>query len=203
MKKIMFNDRFGLTQAVLEGRKLQTRRIINDVDNLLFYDFGIEYNGKQYASFMYSEGAFTIDIYLPYQVGEIVAIAQSYKDVYEARLASDLFFDLEVYNEAGWDNKMFVKAKLMPHHIKITNVRVERLQDISEEDCIAEGIYEDQKDAIGKWVNRFGFDDIKNPYGHWHNTPKEAYATLIDKVGKKGTWESNPWVFVYEFELVD
>lgn len=201
----MFNDRFGLTQAVLEGRKTQTRRIINGVDNLLFYGFGIDDNGKQYASYMDSEVVYTKDIYFPYKVGEVVAIAQSYKDCgYDGNdyiTVGDGYSRVKYY--AGWTNKMFVRAKAMKHHIRITNVRVERLQDISNEDCIAEGIYEDEKDAIGKWVKRFGFDDINDPYGHWHNTPKEAYADLIDKVGKKGTWESNPWVFVYEFELVD
>lgn len=59
----MFNDKYCLTQAVLEGRKTQTRRVINGVDKLLFYDFGIDDNGKQYASFMDSEVAFTQDIY--------------------------------------------------------------------------------------------------------------------------------------------
>lgn len=36
----------------------------------------------------------------------------------------------------GWDNKMFVRAEHMPHRIRITDIRVERLQDISDEDCL-------------------------------------------------------------------
>ena len=89
---------------------------------------------------------------------------------------------------------MFTKAELMPHHIQITNVRVERLQDISDEDCLAEGITNDC--GVFKYT-------VDNALTKTFMTAKEAYASLIDKVGKKGTWESNPWVFVYYFELVD
>ena len=190
MKKIMFNDRFCLTQAVLEGRKTQTRRIINGVDNLLFYDFGIEDNGKQYASFMDSEVVYTKDIYFPYQVGEVVAIAQAYKDCKRFKCLQE---------SAGWSNKMFVKAELMPHHIRITNVRVEKLQSISKEDCLAEGIIFHPNDS----PDIYYFFDYESSLWNGFNTAKEAYATLIDKVCKKGTWNSNPWVFVYEFELID
>lgn len=66
-----------------------------------------------------------------YKVGEIVAVAQSYADIGIEPFA---------FCEAAWRNKMFVKAELMPYQIKITNVRIQRLQDISDEDCLREGI---------------------------------------------------------------
>ena len=102
---------------------------------------------------------------------------------------------------AGWSNKMFVKAELMPHQIRITNVRIERLQDISYEDCLAEGI-------VKKWYapacrNYFYIPNVEvKSTKDVFDTPREAYASLIDKVGKKGDWESNPYVFVYDFELI-
>lgn len=199
MKKIMFNEKYGLTQAVLEGKKTQTRRIINGVDKLLFYDFGIDDNGKQYASFMDSEVAFTKDIYFPYRVGEEVAIAQKYSDI--ENMPFDREFDIERGGKirTGWDNKMFVEAMYMPHHIRITNVRVERLQDISEEDCMREGIIFHPNDS----PDIYYFFDKESSLWNGFNTAKKAYATLIDNVGKRGTWESNPYVFVYEFQLVD
>lgn len=95
---------------------------------------------------------------------------------------------------------MFVKAELMPHHIKITNVRVERLQDISYKDCISEGIEACGYDYEGREIYSFRYCD---KWYEGYRTGKKAYADLIDKVGKRGTWESNPWVFVYEFKLVD
>lgn len=96
---------------------------------------------------------------------------------------------------------MFVRADLMPHHIRITNVRVERLQDISDEDCIKEGVCKWTKDKeLYKYDLADGFEMFE-----WRDkprTPQEAYAALIDRISGKGTWESNPYVFVYDFELV-
>ena len=99
---------------------------------------------------------------------------------------------------AGWNNKMFVVSSLMPHQIRITDVRVEKLQDISDEDCIKEGVRKVVNENgiyvqyyVGKGDNACSFEN-----------PREAFAHLIDKVSGKGTWERNPYVFVYDFELV-
>ena len=61
----------------------------------------------------------------------------------------------------------------MPHQIKITNIRIERLQDISDEDCIKEGIQ--KGDFINTW-NTYYFDGCNKVF----KTPKEAFASLID-----------------------
>lgn len=172
MKRIMFNDQFGLTKAVLEGRKTMTRRIITNETALAHC----------------KTGNFDVWNYASYFAGELVAIAQSYKDVnykfpYGPEKVSKLI------NTPGWNNKMCVKANLMPHHIRIKYVGVERLQYISWNDCLREGLKEVAEGfVVGDMV--------------FHN-PKHAYEALIDKISKIGTWDSNPWVFVYDFELVD
>lgn len=196
MKKIMFNDKYLLTQEVLEGRKTQTRRI------LLPHTVHELRNGNDYQE--------VIRLYSTYKVGEVVAVAQRYKDI-----ALDLPVELaaELIKQPGWTNKMFVKADLMPNRIRITNIRIERLQDISEEDCLAEGICpSDQRESL--WCVAPINDDKCGglEYNHsilgdgpWHLHPnaKLAYADLIDHISGKGTWNSNPYVFVYEFELID
>ena len=211
MKKIMFNDRYGLTQAVLSGRKTQTRRIITCPK---------EFKGEWVAGFyvykrqsdnaiiqwpcMYDADERTFDggeILPKYKVGEIVAVAQSYSDC--GNFPSDGEYDENGYpimpKNSGYFNKMFVRADLMPYHIRITNVRVERLQDISDDDCIKEGIEWDHKSQ--RFYVRY---DSKTHSRMWFaNTPRETYAALIDRISGKGTWESNPYVFVYDFELVD
>ena len=98
---------------------------------------------------------------------------------------------------------MFVKADLMPNRIRITDIRAERLQKISDEDCIAEGIRE-QYFYSGEEEPEFeGYSYYaKNVLKPLFCTPREAYAALIDKISGKGTWTSNPYVFVYEFELI-
>ena len=212
MKKIMFNDKYGLTKSVLEGKKTQTRRVISDkiLDKIkLFQD---EYFS---ASLEFLKGKDLIEAYmvnypekLPYNVGEIVAVAQSYKNAGYKCFPyhdTDEYFYLKrdgVVMEGisvppkGCTNKMFVKPELMPHQIRITDVRVERLQDISDEDCLKEGVqYIDDIDLYYCKLN-----NCKEKV--YFRSLREAYASLIDKVSGKGTWESNPYVFVYDFELV-
>ncbi|HCP43599.1 MAG TPA: hypothetical protein DIT83_08805 [Barnesiella intestinihominis] len=204
MKKIMFNDKYGLTQAVLEGRKTQTRRIITypktfkgkDVCGLYVYRWKAD--GVITEICMYDRDEISIDegqILPKYKIGEIIAIAQSYNSFYNDECNPNLF-----PNGAGWTNKMYVKPELMPHQIRITNVRAERLQDISDEDCLKEGII---KGKVGSedthFMDAYYIPTLKkDPFC----TPQGAYSYLIDKISGKGTWENNPYVFVYDFELV-
>ena len=132
----------------------------------------------------------------------MVAVAQSYKDIFSAfSQHPNPQLNIGVKNPtdtAGWNNKMFVKGELMPHQIRITGVRVERLQDISDEDCLKEGIEFSCK-AQSYYV---GYNKDTGYRTYLGNTPREAYAELIDKVSGHGTWEKNPYVFVYDFNLV-
>lgn len=182
MKKIMFNDYYGLTKAVLEGRKTQTRRIVAEqqLRTILHFPKHADRNFDELIEGCKSN-EYGVKLFAPYVNGEEVAIAQKYSECNRAVCLVD---------SKGWNNKMFVCADLMPHRIKITNVRVERLQDISDEDCLKEGIDEDKLYSFGKLNEHLSFD-----------TPREAFAALINKVSGKGTWERNPWVFVYDFEL--
>lgn len=192
----MFNDKYGLTASVLEGRKTMTRRFVPIVMNENDINWGIGNNGKKMITIevLTWDGSITEDIYPQYQVGEVVAVAQNYKDVREGG------YPVDSKGSAGETNKMFVKADLMPHHIRIDDVRVERLQDITDEDCMAEGIIEDY-DCQGV---QYSFGSNIGYCGQLpYDTPRLAFSALIDKVAGKGTWERNPWVFVYTFELID
>lgn len=171
MKKIMFDDKYGLTKAVLEGRKTMTRRLPD----------------KNWRCIMSGiAGRDLSKVSTPYKVGEVVAVAQAYKDTCWTSPV------LRLKDKPGWSNKMFVYADLMPHQIRITNVRVKRLQDITDEDCLKEGVF------LGQFHTYSYVGRPRCPFG----TPREAFASLIDRLSGKGTWKSNPWVFVYEFELV-
>ena len=193
MKKIMFNDKYGLTKAVLEGRKTQTRRIGYQGTFKRYCNCGFCLEGADKNKLFINDGNEVV-AKSNFKIGEEVAIAQRYIDL------DDKFYRLcGIYkgDMKGCYNKMFVKADLMPHRIRITNIRVERLQDISEEDCLAEGI----QDIVGKTYPGTHFYFITKA-DTCYVTPREPYAKLIDKISGKGTWERNPLVFVYEFELI-
>lgn len=210
MKKLLFNDKYCLTQEVLYGNKTMTRRLFKvpkTCNGKEVYSFNVLTNsaGTQCVDLVDEDGSVLGSWKPHYEVGDIVAIAQSYKTIY-AEIIEDFAkhnyhlpredaaeqFKKEYENTAGWNNKMFVKADLMRHHIKITDIKIEHLQDISEEDALREGIEE------------FCFDYfLPNDYSKPFLMPRDAFAVLIDKVGKKGDWDKNPLVAAYTFELVD
>ena len=195
MKKIMFNDRYGLTQAVLECRKTQTRRICHEQ----IWSHSDIINAEN--------GIFHFEI-PKYNIGKVIAVAQSYRDcggLNEAGVPRwDVISQTVGSTNAGWDNKMFVRADLMPHQIRITNVRIKRLRSMSEEDCLKEGIYpyyygdKKEKEFYEIPTDGYSFDGSDYHYP----TPRESFAHLIDKTIGKGTWKSNPYVWVYDFELI-
>ena len=204
----MFSDKFLLTQTVRDGRKTQTRRVItypktfHGKDVCGYYVCRRATDGAITEVCMYDENESFIDegqILPKYKVGEVVAVAQSYIDCGNL---PDYELDEDGYpimpKRSGFFNKMFVRADLMPYQIRITDVRVERLQDISDGDCLKEGIEEfpTKSTLSGK---AYTFNGINESY----KTPQEAFAYLINKVNRKDVWKENPYVFVYDFELLN
>lgn len=212
MKKIMFNDRFGLTDAVLQGRKTMTRRIARfdeterpcqkGRDKCLYCQHYDRENGCTWL----------LD-YSPYEVGEVVAVAQSGKEIYNqlqqryGNTSDAALGFMEMYKGlAMWRNKMFVPADLCPNKIRITGIKVERLQDISEEDVYREGFRHEF--VNNGWGNAayheeailVYYDNIGRTKQIRDKDPKEAFSFLIDKISGNGTWERNPYVFAYTFE---
>lgn len=207
MRKIMFNDQYGLTKAVLEGRKTLTRRFINPqppvngcelawlMDSTDKSDKKHEnhckwlFNGEEVSTFFKSS----------FKIGDIVAIAQCYNDI--PNIYSLITMLDPPLKSAGWRNKMFVKPSLMPYSIRFKDVRAERLQDITDEDCLKEGILEYTKDGT---VFKYDLADRFEMFcwSEMKRSPCEAFAALIDKISGKGTWDKNLWVWRYEFELV-
>ena len=200
MKKILFNDKFGLTKAVLDGRKTQTRRIVSQslIDKYEEWYDDVCSIAMPSGSIIETLRDWLLRKHTRYCAGEVVAVAQSYKDCLVEKPYNRAYF---LNDRAGWNNKMFVNADKMPHQICITDVRVERLQDISDECCLKEGIIKKWHAPACKnyyYVPGIEVKSVKDV----HDTPQEAFAHLINKVSRKDVWQENPYVFVYDFELV-
>ena len=169
MKGILFNTKYGLESAVLNGEKTRTWRA---------------------------------DKKPRYEVGEVVAIKQCYKEVcdYFRKQDNRKYLDfIALYSgQVGWRNKMFVKNELMPHQIRITAVKKCRLQDLTDEECLREGIIKQVIRPFYKDLDAYRFSNSNRMYA----MPKQAFADLINKLNGKGYWESNPDGYAYEFEIV-
>lgn len=206
MQKRMFRDKFGLTDLVLSGQKIQTRDVIKIQDERINYlrGWNLDYEFAEFGR----AGEEPLMLYPKYCVGEVVAVAQSYQKagIVFAPIRENALINKRgekwgnARKSAGWENKIFVKPDLMPHAIKITKIQFERLQDISDEDCMREGIIEHTAEIIPNYppYTQYccGISDV------FCDTPRQAFAALIDKINGKGTWESNPYVWAYDFELV-
>lgn len=231
MKKIMFEHRrFGLEQAVLERQKTMTRRGAKLPDGLtgeLVWNpvMGIDGKGRVYFTVDCIDGK-RRDLYPMYQIGEVVAVAQAYQDIpmetlMKQRLDGEAdrwpFEDL-VKQSKGYANKMYVAAKLMPNRIKITNIKLERMQDISDDDCRKEGIiYVQWRQYPEPFSDRYVDHDLwtvpkfreqfenawidDDPDAFAGTSPKAAFHVIIRKLMGKKMWDANPWVWGYEFEL--
>lgn len=229
MQKIGFSDRYGLTEAVLNGTKTMTRRVEKGLETFEF-DYEVHFvHSMEIINQYWDEEKNSLVIITPqgkmkvptrYKVGEVVAVAQSYSTILK-ELEDPRNFDCmehwesasakrahyaELVDFPGWNNKLFVSPSEMIRQIQMNGVRIERLQAISDEDCLKEGmICETFDDGTPLCYKVLGiYDKPKSLLLKEFMTPREAFATLIDRpgVGRKGLWESNHFSVVYEFQLV-
>lgn len=152
--KIMFNHRYGLHDATIQGVKTQTRRVIPQkwIDD--YEDWYTDISTIALPSCSRIETlAESLMRKCPYHVGQVLPIAECYSDIYcrlllTGRKDEALSFRARLGPEpelqAAWHNKMFVREELMPTAIRIDKIRLQRIQEISDEDCLAEGIADER-----------------------------------------------------------
>lgn len=193
-----FKEKYGLQTAVLGKTKTNTRREPFEHD---FKDFRASFD-KDNRLCVYDGDELIRRSKVG--IGDIVAIAQPYKEIISQLSDRKKEYVIGFYSGgSGWTNKMYVRADLMPHMVKVTGIKAERLRDISNEDCLKEGILnKNSGNHRHKRANPFYFAGGKHGWDNSFSTPRQAFAALIDKVSGKCTWKRNPWVFAYEFELV-
>lgn len=113
----------------------------------------------------------------------------------------------DVVNPKPWRPSIFMPRWASRLTLELTEVRVERLQDITEADARAEGI---RKEDLSPDPDNFhppgsyGYVASEDPEGLIYPTAEEAFSVLWDSInGKKHPWESNPWVWVESFKVIE
>ena len=157
MKKILFNSRYGLETAVIERRKTMTRRIVRCPKTFRgVSDVELEFRKRSGADFYFDCVVTDGDVRelgqlpLPYELGEVVAVGQTYEragwkpdtllEAHFVRNGIRQVGDLPISQLPGWRNKMFTYPTMMPWQVQMTELWFEHLQDISDEDCLREGL---------------------------------------------------------------
>lgn len=202
MKKRMFSDKFQFTFAVIQGWKTMTSDILPELGPETEL---VGTNGKGEFEFRIGGNYETVAIKPKFKVGEVVAVAERYETLDERDdwnyIDTPDLID-RWCKTAGWYNKMFVRAELMPHQIRIENVKCERLQQISELDILKEGVlrFERHFDDYPNIVERYIYSIPGIDYRY--NSALDPFLRIVRDIFGKGTWEKNPYRIAYEFTLI-
>lgn len=224
-KPILFNTE--MVKAILDGRKTQTRRVVNLKNNdLIFTGFVMSSTAKNRegcCAFGKSRECDLEFIKPKYKVGDVLYVRETFYPLYNDEdscvykadyplhwtavdaVYGDIETDTETEKRTVWKPSIHMPKKYARIFLKVTNVRVERLQDISDEDCIKEGIVEVTKDnQVFKFCIYDKKDYSSTPWQDMPRNPQEVYKKLWNSTSKDGyKWEDNPYVFVYDFERIE
>ena len=193
MKSIMFTE--PMYRAILDGRKTMTRRLINP-QPVSIVPYGAGYR------------RIVTGYYFPieprYKIGETLYLKEPYcptfVDVESDEIKKILYKYDGLYPEISkaWENKMFMPERYARHFIEILSVKAERIQGITDEDCMREGIMKYWNCTEKRHKYGWQINDVEVLS---YSTPRESFAALINSI-KKGAWERNEWYWAYSFKLI-
>lgn len=210
-KPILFST--PMVQSILDGRKTQTRRIIKKSEDYYFQSL-----------FLHATGRYTFapnNNFNPIK-DEVMEVEPKYRPldilwVRETTLLLDekdcegrntrIYYKTEHHptndewlKESGykWKPSVFMPKEACRIFLEVTDVRVERLQDISESDAIAEGIEIFNNEKFGRMFRNYLLDP---PSGY--KVPELSFKTLWESINGRDSLIQNPWVWVYDFKRVE
>ena len=188
MKPILFSTQ--MVQAILAGNKTMTRRIIKPQP--LKYEYPLHYNGiSQDGTFHLLGNEF--DGYTcfksKYQPGDILWVRETWEN-----FRGGYNYKADEYGLLGeqWKPSIFMPRVAARIFLEVTNVKAERLQDINQNDIIQEGVCSGKKfmDELCIWRDsKYAIENLRI----------HTFKTLWESINGKGSWELNPWVWVYSF----
>ena len=184
IKPILFNTE--MVRAILDGRKSCTRRIVkHDVEAILnspYHKEHPEVEDKQIISKLCMP---------PYQTGDILYVRETWKKAPNGYYYYEYWQKNGIADVTKWKPSIHMPKEASRIWLKVTNVRVERLQEITEAGIQKEGVEVDPKECAGK------FDFISELFllfqRLWDSTIKKSD---LNRYG----WDASPWVWVIEFE---
>lgn len=204
-----------MVQAILAGRKTQTRRVMKPQ---------LTIDGKRARRWEVPD----MLKHCPYgQRGDLLWVRETWQaispDEYERPLGEcDIYYKADgehpgLFNpddptepKQTWRPSIYMPRWASRLTLRVTDVRIERVQDISDDDALAEGIrqfdygIDSYAQARGEEVPVYAYGTEKLAFGAMHNTPKDAFSRLWDSINaKRGfSWDTNPWIWAIEFLML-
>ena len=189
IKPILFNT--DMVRAILDGRKSCTRRICKDaneytVPDMEFYNADRRtYAVHNFVDKEHTEQLSTAERTCPICTGDILYVRETWKEAPKGYYYYEDWQKDDIADVTKWNPSIHMPKEAARIRLKVTDVRVERLQEITEVQAQAEGCNSGL--LTGACTARGQFEDL------WNSTIKKSD---IDRYG----WDANPWVWVIEFE---
>jgi hypothetical protein len=188
-----------MVQALQDGRKTMTRRLVKpQPESIDFYpDRNVWYPEVSKC---------------PYEVGDVLWVRETFYKTEAEELNGAFFYKADI-DKLGWTFKwkpsLFMPKEACRIFLRIKSIKVERLQDISEEDIKKEGVQMPVSHrgntlfVLGKDNSALSF--LGNNTKSWtaYDVWKAHWAELWCKINGRTSWDSNPYVFAYEFEHIE
>lgn len=193
MKEIPILLSTPMVHAIMDGRKTMTRRIVK----------GIALDWLKPDMFTPEFVASPENGLCPYgQPGDLLWVRESFYEPLFEKLNGKYYYKADLEKQSWdfkWKPSIHMPKAAARIWLRVTDVRVERLQDISEDDAIAEGIEHLRAGAFGKVWRNYGPIDADVPY---YFNPKHSFQSLWESINGPESWNKNPWVWVVSFEVV-
>ena len=181
-----------MVQALLKGEKTQTRRILKPQPKMQ--------NGQKIKvlnKWFFISNDKSDYIKQPIAKGDIIWVRETF-DKWDIGGASDIIYkadiaDKIIINSTKWKPSIFMKKEYCRIWLKVKAVTIEQLNDISDSDSLKEGIINYRN---GYFIDYTGTVDFVK-------SAKLSYASLWEKINGIGSWDINPFVWVYDFERLN
>lgn len=196
-----------MVRATLVDIKTQTRRLVKPQPNWVWSKPPVGVEGGRWVS----HGCVS-DLRCPHgSAGDHLWVKETWQhedgscDDHKCGQPTHIFYKAtESYPESmKWRSSIYMPRWASRITIEITSVRVQRVQEISEEDARAEGIREVTKDGVVKKYCVYDMGDRSSvPWAEMPRTAVEAYRALWETINGEGSWAKNPWVWILGFRRI-
>lgn len=205
IKPILFNTE--MVRAILDGRKTCTRRICKDANEYTVLDMDF-YNAdrRTYAvhNFVdkeHTEQLSTAERTCPICTGDILYVRETWKEAPKGYYYYEDWQKDDIADVTKWKPSIHMPKEAARIWLKVTDVRVERLQEITYNGALREGSQGIRCDHVALGVH--GCTDCMNT--GWIEPPQVEFMQIWNNTIKKSDidrygWDANPWVWVIEFE---
>lgn len=187
IKPILFNTK--MVRAILDGRKGATRRIVKGFipDDVVWGYTAFTPKGYISCRGTFADGYGEKIFKLPCETGDILYVRETWKKAPNGYYYYEDWQKDDIADVTKWKPSIYMPKEAARIWLKVTNVRVERLQDITSEQISREGVEVEYPHVLNGEEKRYAFSTL------WNSTIKKS---SLDRYG----WDANPWVWVIEFE---